>query len=131
MIMGMNSKEIVKSLRRGLFSNLLLELAANKIEELENKLTKYEDLEEQGRMIISPCRVGADVYIYIAEIDAICPAKVTEIYKDYQTTSTPVWIELFYKTENGKRHGVKLSCDVFELLCHSTKEEAEKIHKPQ
>lgn len=40
--MGMNSKEIVKALRRGLFSNLLLELAANKIEELENKLTKVK-----------------------------------------------------------------------------------------
>lgn len=129
--MGMNSKEIVKALRRGLFSNLLLELAANKIEELENKLAEYEELEEQGRMIISPCRVGEDVYIYIAEIDEVCPAKVTEIYKDYQTTSTPVWIGLFYKTTNGKRHGVTLTCDVFKLLCHSTKEEVERKHTPQ
>jgi hypothetical protein len=76
--------------------------------------------------IVPPCKVGADVYIYIAEIDAVCPAKVTEIYKDCQTISTPVWIELFYKTKNGKSHGVKLSCDVFKLLCFPTKEEAEQ-----
>ncbi len=110
--------------------NLLYCLAVQAAE-LRERLKYYEDLEEQGRMIISPCKVGADVYIYIAEIDAVCPAKVTEIYKDYQTTSTPVWIELFYKTENGKSHGIKLSCDVFKLLCHSTKEEAERKHKSQ
>lgn len=80
-------------------------------------------------VIVPPCKVGADVYIYIAEIDAVCPAKVTEIYKDYQTISTPVWIELFYKTKNGKSHGVKLSCDVFKLLCFPTKEEAEQALK--
>ncbi len=41
--MSMTSKEIVKALRRGLFSHLLLELAANKIEELENKLAELQD----------------------------------------------------------------------------------------
>lgn len=34
----MLSKEIVKALRRGLFSNTLLQMAADKIEELENKI---------------------------------------------------------------------------------------------
>lgn len=88
-----------------------------------------EAAERLKKAIVPPCKVGDNVYIYIAEIDAVCPAKVTEIYKDYQTTSTPVWIELFYKTENGKSHGVTLSCDVFKLLCHSTKEEAEQALK--
>ena len=39
----MSSKEIVKALRRGLFSNILLQMAADKIEELENKLAKLQD----------------------------------------------------------------------------------------
>lgn len=39
----MSSKEIVKALRRGLFSNTLLQMAADKIEELENKLAELQD----------------------------------------------------------------------------------------
>jgi hypothetical protein len=39
----MSSKEIVKALRRGLFSNTLLQMAAEKIEELENKLAELQD----------------------------------------------------------------------------------------
>lgn len=39
----MSSKEIVKALRRGLFSNTLLQMAADKIEELENKLIELQD----------------------------------------------------------------------------------------
>ena len=41
--MIMSSKEIVKALRRGLFSNTLLQMAADKIEELENKLAELQD----------------------------------------------------------------------------------------
>jgi hypothetical protein len=36
----MSSEEIVKALRRGLFSNTLLQMAADKIEELENKVER-------------------------------------------------------------------------------------------
>lgn len=39
----MSSKEIVKALRRGLFSNTLLQMAADKIEELESKLAELQD----------------------------------------------------------------------------------------
>lgn len=39
----MSSKEIVKALRRGLFSNTLLQMAADKIEELENKLVELQN----------------------------------------------------------------------------------------
>lgn len=39
----MTSKEIVKALRRGLFSNTLLQMAADKIEELENKIVELQD----------------------------------------------------------------------------------------
>ena len=39
----MSSKEIVKALRRGMFSDTLLQIAADKIEELENKLTELQD----------------------------------------------------------------------------------------
>ena len=39
----MSSKEIIKALRRGLFSNTLLQMAADKIEELENKLVELQN----------------------------------------------------------------------------------------
>ena len=39
----MSSKEIVKALRRGLFSNTLLQMAADKIEELESKLAELQE----------------------------------------------------------------------------------------
>ena len=39
----MSSKEIVKLLRRCMFSDTLLKMAADKIEELENKLAELED----------------------------------------------------------------------------------------
>lgn len=107
----------------------LIELLKNAPRNTRAFYDQYADYLIANGVIVPPCKVGDDVYIYIAEIDAVCPAKVTEIYKDYQTTSTPVWIELFYKTENGKSHGVTLSCDVFKLLCRSTKEEAEQALK--
>ena len=39
----MTSKEIVKLLRRCMFSDTLLQMAADKIEELENKLAELQD----------------------------------------------------------------------------------------
>lgn len=38
----MNNKEIVKALRRGLFSNKLLQIAADKIEEYESKINRLQ-----------------------------------------------------------------------------------------
>ena len=43
----MQSKEIVKALRRGLFSNELLQIAADKIEELENKSTEWINVKDR------------------------------------------------------------------------------------
>ena len=45
------------------------------------KLARYEDLEEQGRLIELPCKVGDTVY-YITGIHntLIKPAKVEEVY---------------------------------------------------
>ena len=39
----MSSREIVKLLRRGMFSNILLQMAADKIEELENKVAELQN----------------------------------------------------------------------------------------
>lgn len=41
--MIMSSEEIVKLLRRCMFSDTLLKMAADKIEELENKISELQD----------------------------------------------------------------------------------------
>lgn len=50
-------------------------------EKVWEKLAHYEDLEEQGRLIELPCKVGDTVY-YITGIHntLIKPAKVEEVY---------------------------------------------------
>ena len=45
----MPTEEIVKALRRGLFSNQLLQMAADKIEELEAKVAKLQANKQQSQ----------------------------------------------------------------------------------
>lgn len=43
------------------------------------KLTEYEDLEEQGRLIKLPCKVGDMLYYPDKEFNIIIPMRLTEI----------------------------------------------------
>lgn len=47
--------------------------------ELREKLKEYEDLEEQGRLIKFPCRVGDMLYYPDKEFNIIIPVRLTEI----------------------------------------------------
>ena len=51
--MIMSSKEIVKALRRGLFSNTLLQIAANKIEELESEINHQQAEIERLQKVVN------------------------------------------------------------------------------
>lgn len=39
------------------------------IEKMMNKLGKYEDLEEQGRLLKLPCKIGDDVYFVPSKVN--------------------------------------------------------------
>lgn len=54
------------------------------------KLGKYEDLEEQGRLIKFPCKVGDMLYYPDKEFNIIIPVRLTEIvikFNGLDTTS--------------------------------------------
>lgn len=52
---------------------------AKKILNLATKLKEYEDLEEQGRLLKFPCRVGDMLYYPDKEFNIIIPVRLTEI----------------------------------------------------
>ena len=39
------------------------------LQEVENKLAEYEDLEEQGLLLRLPCKVGDDIYVIPSEVN--------------------------------------------------------------
>lgn len=47
--------------------------------DLREKLKEYEDLEEQGRLLKFPCRVGDMLYYPDKEFNIIIPVRLTEI----------------------------------------------------
>ena len=92
-------------------------------EEESERLADY--LLEKG-VIVPPCKVGDKVYFYKAELDEICPAKVVGILNNYYTPSMPLWITIEYESKLIGRQEQKMVSEVFKLLCHYTKEEAEE-----
>lgn len=75
-----------------------------------------------------PCVVGDKVYFYKAELNEICPATVVGIYYKLHTPSMPIRIDILYESKITGRQSCEMASDVFELLCHSTKEKAEEKH---
>lgn len=52
---------------------------ANKILNVATKLKEYEDLEEQGRLLKLPCKVGSMFYYPDKEFNIVTPMRLTEI----------------------------------------------------
>ncbi len=80
-------------------------------------------------VIVPPCKVGDAVYYYKAEIEEICPAKVIGIFNNFYTPSMPLWITIEYESKLIGRQEEKMTSEVFDLLCRSTKDEALKALK--
>lgn len=51
--------------------------------DLRERLKYYEDLEEDGKMLILPCKLGDTVYSYCSELDTILPYFVGQIVSDF------------------------------------------------
>lgn len=85
------------------------------------KLARYEDLEEQGRLVVLPCKVG-DIVWFIRPLDSKKEITETEIEK---------------MVVKGRGIYMKLSCNaMYETSCNSigktvflTREEAEAALK--
>lgn len=97
--------------------------------EVFDRLQEYEVAEEQGQIIVPPCKVGDKVYYNKAEISETCPAKVIGIYNNYYTPSMPLWITIEYESKLIGRQEEKMGSEVFKLLCHYSREEAEQALK--
>lgn len=114
-----------------------IEEMSNEIREAVNGCSSYWSgliaghLYEQGyrkqsdNVIELPCKVGDKVYFNYVELNEICPATVIGIYINYYTPSIPCWVTIEYESQLIGRHEVKIAVDVFNLVCHKTKEEAE------
>lgn len=60
---------------------------AKKILKLAEKLKQYEDLEEQGRLLRLPCKVGDAVYYldrFCGSYSSDCPSRPCENCQDYE-----------------------------------------------
>ena len=79
--------------------------------------------------IVTPCKVGDRVYFNHAELNETCPARVIKMTNNYYTPSMPIWITIEYQSELIGRQEVEMGSEVFKLVCHCTKEEAEKALK--
>lgn len=59
------------------------------------KLARYEDLEEQGRLIELPCAVGDTVWFYSEALEEVCKGQVIGFGLNFYTTPQ-LWIEVEY-----------------------------------
>ena len=78
----------------------------NIINHLAEKLCEYEDLEESGNLLRSPCRLGDTVYILNQK--RIIPLKICEIYFDIHGIEMAAKNreELGYRTINLSEDGI-------------------------
>lgn len=60
----------------------LLEMYDETVKRLE-KLKEYEDLEERGRLISLPCKVGDTLYYTDAYYNAVVPVRVNEVITQF------------------------------------------------
>lgn len=95
------------------------------LDELSDLIRAKQD----ERIITPPCKIGDRVYFYKAELDEICPAKAIKICNNFYTPSMPLWITIEYDSKLIGKQTCEMASDVFKLLCHHTKEEAEKALK--
>ena len=96
---------------------------ANRTTPLQSYLSNH--LIENG-VIVPPCKVGDTVYFNKAEIGETCPAKVIGIYHNYFSPSMPLWITIQYESNLVGEQVEEMASDVFKLLCHYSKEQAEQ-----
>lgn len=89
------------------------------------KLAHYEDLEEQGRLICLPCKVGDTVWFYQKAFDEICEARIIKFELNC-FTDPQLWIEVEYVSRLVGEQTYKGRADLMlGKTIFPTKEEAE------
>lgn len=95
-----------------------------------DKLGRYEDLEEQGRLIILPCEVGDTVYVldwyYDCDIDGY---GVCDNYCSYGDVACDCCHRNVIKRFVSKREYINQNIDDFGKTIFLTREEAEEALK--
>lgn len=59
-----------------------------------NKLAKLEDMEEQGKLLILPCKPGDTVYAYCKELHKILSYFVEQVVIDYDPDNTNGYVTI-------------------------------------
>ena len=91
------------------------------------KLGKYEDLEEQGRLIKLPCKVGNTVYRYVEEKGCVLEYTVWNISMSaYESGGIDIVIEGCAESEDEVEDEFSLSLIDFKNEFFNTKSEAEQ-----
>ena len=91
------------------------------------KLGKYEDLEEQGRLIKLPCKVGNTVYRYVEEKGCVLEYTVWNISMSaYESGGIDIVIEGCAESEDEVEDEFSLSLIDFKKEFFNTRAEAEQ-----
>ena len=94
---------------------------------LRETLKKYEDLEEQGRLIKLPCKVGNTVYRYVEEKGCVLEYTVWNISMSaYESGGIDIVIEGCAESEDEVEDEFSLSLIDFKNEFFNTKSEAEQ-----
>ncbi len=90
------------------------------IDAVYRKLKEYEDLEEQGRLIKLPCKVGDTVYCIENKEIYTCTVGKISISKN-----NGVWVEINFPKEMPDIVAIEYNPDDFSKTVFLTKSEAE------
>ena len=97
------------------------------INDIIDKLAEYEDLEEQGRLIKLPCKVGNTVYRYVEEKGCVLEYTVWNISMSaYESGGIDIVIEGCAESEDEVEDEFSLSLIDFKNEFFNTKAEAEQ-----
>lgn len=96
-----------------------------------NRLSAYEDAEEQGLLVRLPCKVGDKVYFINWTFDSeICPATVIKIEINLFTPEHPLWLRIEYTSKRLGTHEYHATSDsMLNKTVFLTREKAEKALK--
>lgn len=106
-------------------SNCKVECGA--IDDCLEKLTEYETAEEEGRLVVLPCKPWDKVYaLFIVDVIDKKP-----IYKIFQAKVTKITIDRFrvlfsFKTLDENKYNSETTMEAFGETVFLTREEAEK-----
>ena len=94
------------------------------------KLSEYENAEEEGRLVVLPCKPWDKVYaLFIVDVIDKKP-----IYKIFQAKATKITIDRFrvlfsFKTLDENKYNSEITMEAFGETVFLTREEAEKALK--